>query len=234
MYRGGVAVLVWQANGVAVVLAIDGRVGGSPTRRDDHLAGADSAAVGEAHDDHARAGATPADAERTRTMSETTQLLAAVYPDREHAKVTFDMLRDMHRAVTITLVDGALITKDDEGKIKVVETTELTTRKGARRGAIITGVLGLIYPPSLLGSMFVGGAIGAVAGRLRDTGIKNPQLREIADRLEPGKAAVIVLAEEASTAKVQEALAGFEGELVVQVVDDETLKELYKGAGADV
>jgi uncharacterized membrane protein len=166
-------------------------------------------------------------------MSKTVQLLAAVYPDRDHAKVTFDMLHEMHRATNITLVDSALITKNEEGKLKVEETTELTTRKGARRGAIITGVLGIIYPPSLLGSVLVGGAIGAVAGRLRDTGIKNPQLKEIADRLEPGKAAVIALAEDWSTPKVQGALEGYEGTLVIQVVDEETLKELYMAAGAE-
>jgi uncharacterized membrane protein len=166
-------------------------------------------------------------------VSKTVQLLAALYPDREHAKVTFDMLHEMHRATTITLVDSALITKDGEGKIKIEETKELTTRKGARRGAIITGVLGIIYPPSLIGSVLVGGAIGAVAGRLRDTGIKNPQLKEIADRLEPGKAAVVALAEDSSTAKVQGAMEGYEGTLVVQVVDEATLKELYKAAGAE-
>ena len=46
-------------------------------------------------------------------MSETksVQLLAAVYPDEEHAKTTIDMLHDMHRAANIDLVDSAMITK---------------------------------------------------------------------------------------------------------------------------
>ena len=166
-------------------------------------------------------------------MSDAVQLLAAVYPDQEHAKVTFDMLHEMHRASTITLVDSAMITKDEEGKLKIKETTEFTTRKGARRGAIITGVLGLIYPPSLLGSIAVGGVIGALTGKVRDTGIKNPQLKEIADRLEPGKAAVIALVEDWSTVKVQNALKGYEGTLVIEAVDEETLKELYMAAGAE-
>ena len=129
-------------------------------------------------------------------MSNSVQLLAAVYPDRSHAETIFDMLHEMHRATTINLVDSAMITKNEDGKIKIEETKELTTRKGARRGAIITGVFGLIYPPSLLGSVLVGGAIGAIAGRLRDTGIKHPRLREIADGLEPGQAAVIALTDE--------------------------------------
>jgi uncharacterized membrane protein len=165
-------------------------------------------------------------------MTKSVQLLAAVYPDREHGQVTFDMLQKMHRAATIDLVDAALITKNDEGKIKIEETTEFTTVKGARRGAIIMGVFGFIYPPSLLGSMLVGGTIGALAGRLRDTGIKNPQLREIADGLEPGKSAVIALADDWSTYDVQRALEGYEGTLVIQVLDEAAVKELYKAAGA--
>jgi uncharacterized membrane protein len=165
-------------------------------------------------------------------VSKPVQLLAAVYPDREHAQVTFDMLQKMHRAATITLIDSALVVKNDQGKIKVQETTELTTRKGARRGAIIMGVFGLIYPPSLLGSLFVGGTAGAIAGRLRDTGIKNPELKEIADRLEPGKAAVLALADDWSTLDVQQALEGYEGTLIIRALDEQTVKELYKAAGS--
>ena len=160
------------------------------------------------------------------SKSKTVHVLAAVYPDREHAKVILDMLHEMHRAVRITLVDAALITADEHGKIKVEETEELTVRKGARRGAIIAGVLGLIYPPSLIVSIVAGGGIGALAGRLRDTGIKTDRLEEVANQLTPGKAAIVALADEASTLKVQEALAGYEGTLVIEAFDEQTVKEL--------
>ncbi len=166
-------------------------------------------------------------------MSNEVQLLAAVYPDKEKAKVTFNMLKEMHKAANITLVDAALISKNDEGKIKIEETAELTVAKGARRGAIITGVLAVIYPPSLLVSLVAGGAIGALAGRIRDTGIKNPKLKEIADQITPGNSAVVVLVDDDSTLSVQNALIGYEGTLVIEVIDEETVKELYKAAEAE-
>jgi len=167
------------------------------------------------------------------TMTNRVNLVAAIYPDFAHGKVTFDMLHTMHRAVTVTVIDSALITKSEDGKVKVEETTELTTGKGARRGAVITGVLGLIYPPSLIASILVGGGLGGLIGKLRDTGIKNPQIKDIADRLEPGKSAVIALADEESTPDVQRALAGYEGRLVVQPIDDETMKHIYEAAESD-
>jgi uncharacterized membrane protein len=163
-------------------------------------------------------------------MSESSQMLAAIYPNREHAEAILEMLEQMNRAGTITLADAAMVTKDEKGKMQVEETKELTARKGAKRGALIMGAFGLIFPPSLIGSAIAGGAIGAVAGRLRDTGIKNDQMQELANRLEPDKAAVVALAAEGSVIKVQQSLAGYEGTLVNQVIDDETISALNKEA----
>jgi uncharacterized membrane protein len=161
-------------------------------------------------------------------MTKTVHVIAAVYPDQDHAKVTIDMLQQMHRAVTITLLDAAMATKDDQGKIHIKETKELTTRKGARRGAIAAGVFGLIFPPSIIASAVAGGALGALAGRARDTGVKRGPLEEIANQLEPGKAAVIVLAEDESVLPIQHALVGYEGTLITEPLDEETLKALYE------
>ena len=65
------------------------------------------------------------------------KLTVVDFPDREHAKVILDMLERMHHAHRVKLVDAALVTKDDQGKLQIEETKELTTRKGARRGAVI-------------------------------------------------------------------------------------------------
>jgi uncharacterized membrane protein len=163
-------------------------------------------------------------------MSTSAQLLAAIYPDREHAQVILDMLERMHHANTVRLVDAALVTKDEQGKLQIQETKELTTRKGARRGAVIMGSMAILFPPTIIASAVAGGAIGAVAGRLRDSGIKNKQMRELAERLEPGKAVVVALSEEGSVARVQSALEGYEGHLVIAAIDEETMIELHKAA----
>ena len=155
------------------------------------------------------------------------ELLAAVYPNEEHAKTTLDMLVAMHKNVTITLIDAAMVTKDDDGKIHVEETAELTTRKGAKRGAIVAGVFGLIFPPSLIASVLVGGGVGALAGKLCDTGINSDQIKDIADKIEPGKAAVIALTEGEFGPQVQMALTGYEGTLLIQAVSEDTLKQIY-------
>jgi uncharacterized membrane protein len=160
-------------------------------------------------------------------MSNSTQVLAAVYPTHEQAKTILDTLQHMHRAKRIDLADAAIVMKGEDGKVNIEETAELTTKEGAVRGALIAGVVGLIFPPSLIGSLLVGGGLGGLVGRIRDTGIKNKQLKGIADSLEPGKSAVIALAAGASVPQIQVALQGYEGTLLTHALSEEEMKELY-------
>ena len=70
----------------------------------------------------------------------------------------------------------------------------------------------------------------AIAGKLRDSGIKNKQLSELAESLQSGQAIVVALAEDESTPRVQSALEGYEGQLIVAAIDEEAMTELHKAA----
>jgi uncharacterized membrane protein len=159
-------------------------------------------------------------------MAKSMQVMAAVYPTLDQAKTILEMLQQMHKAGRITLADAAILSKEADGKVRVNETAELTTKEGAVRGALITGVIGLIWPPSLIGSLLVGAGLGGLVGKVRDTGIKNAQLTELADRLEPGKAMVVALAGEESEKPITGALQGYEGTLVTQSIGAKAIEEI--------
>ncbi|MBV9327832.1 MAG: DUF1269 domain-containing protein [Chloroflexi bacterium] len=144
------------------------------------------------------------------------ELLAAVYADQDRAQTICDMLEQMHRATTITMDDAAIVTKGADGKLQIHETREVTTAKGAKRGAIAAGLFGLVFPPSLIVSAVAGGAVGALWGKLRDTGIKTKSIKDLGERLEPGKAAVVALVDQASVPATEKALQGYDGELIRQ------------------
>jgi uncharacterized membrane protein len=147
-------------------------------------------------------------------MSKQLDLMAAVYAAPERAETILNMLQAMHRATNITLADAAMVTRDQDGKLQIKETREVTAGKGAKRGALAAGVFGLIFPPSLIASAIVGGAAGGVWGKLRDTGIKTGDMKEIADALEPGQAMVFALSEPASVPEIERAMEGWNGRLV--------------------
>jgi len=147
-------------------------------------------------------------------MSKQLELMASVYTDEDGAKTILDTLEMMHRAYNITLADAVMVTKDADGRLHIKETREVTTGKGARRGAIITGVLGLIYPPSLIVSVLGGGLIGGAWGKLRDTGIKTGAMKDLGSGLEPGNAAVVALAEPQFVEVIMQAMEAYQAKFL--------------------
>ncbi len=166
-------------------------------------------------------------------MGKQLELMAAVYVDEEGAKTILDTLERMHSASNITLADAAMVTKDADGKLHIKETREVTAVKGAKRGAIVTGVLGLIYPPTLIASVLVGGVIGAAWGRLRDTGIKTGAMKDLGSTLEPGNAAVIALAEPQFVKPITQAMEAYAAEFLRHGFTEEEAAQIEDAAAAD-
>src|SRR6185312_4373833 len=124
---------------------------------------------------------------------ESIYVTAGIYPDVATAQTILDVIKQLDHDRTISVMDVALVTRSADGKLNVAETKEVTTRKGAIRGGLILGLVGAVFPPALIGSVVAGAGIGALVGRIRDTGIKKDQMERIADELGSGNAAVVVL-----------------------------------------
>jgi uncharacterized membrane protein len=97
-----------------------------------------------------------------------------------------------------------------EGKVKFEETADPSGKKWAKRGAIAGGVVGLIFPPSIIASAVVAGGAGGLWGKIRDKGFKDEDLREIGDSLPPGSSAVIAIAQDRVLEQLERGLAGYE------------------------
>jgi uncharacterized membrane protein len=155
-------------------------------------------------------------------------LIAAKYADGDRAKTIVDMLGEMDKAGTIDLSDAATVTKGADGKLQITETRELTTKQGAKRGAIAAGVVGVLFPPALVASAVAGGAAGAAWGKLRDTGLKSKQIEEMGEKLEAGQAAVVALVSEQSVQALEKAMQGYDGELLTHTFsasESETIEQ---------
>ena len=79
--------------------------------------------------------------------------------------------------------------------------TEKPTQHGAWTGAGVGALVGILFPPALIGSAIVGAGAGGLIGHL-SRGISRGDLKELGDELEAGTAAVIVLGE----SKIEEQL----------------------------
>ena len=146
-------------------------------------------------------------------MSEVTgyEVFVAGYSDEGGAKSALTTLQEMDKAGSIEIIDAAVITKDMEGKVSVLETAELTPKKGAGKGAIVGGVLAVIFPPSLLAGVILGGGIGALAGKFTDKGLfDNTALKEAAEDLPEGSSAIVAVVEDKWVQQMATAIEGYD------------------------
>ena len=137
-------------------------------------------------------------------------VLAAFYRNETEAGEALAQLKQMDKDGTVDIIDAAVMVKAEDGrKLKVNETAELTAKKGGVRGALVGGVLGIIFPPSILAMAAVGAAAGAAIGHFTDQGFDNNLLKEIGENLPPGGSCIVAVVEETWLAKLSTALEGY-------------------------
>ena len=128
----------------------------------------------------------------------------AVYADRDDADADYDTLLDLHSADLVGTYDVALVYKDDEGKVHVTK-HEKPTQHGAWTGAAVGALVGIIFPPSILGSALVGAAAGGGIGHAMG-GISRGDAKELGDYLDTGQAALVVIGESRLQEQLDKAL----------------------------
>jgi uncharacterized membrane protein len=101
--------------------------------------------------------------------------------------------------------DVAMVYKTDKGKVKLVQTSDLTAGQGVVRGGLIGAVASIIAGP-LLPVAAAGGAAGAAYAAIRDKGLSDKVMKLAGKQLEQGGAAVFVLAEDEQAASIEAAV----------------------------
>jgi uncharacterized membrane protein len=128
-------------------------------------------------------------------MSEkdTLLVLGASYDSVADAEIDYQAVKDLYAVAGIGHdFDAAVLERGDDGKMKVLDKHEASTRHGAWMGLAI-GALAAILPGIGLGvGAALGAGIGAVTGHLKG-GISDSDLKELGAVLEKGQAGLIVL-----------------------------------------
>jgi uncharacterized membrane protein len=141
------------------------------------------------------------------------------YDSVEDAKADLEELKELHREHVVGTYDAAVVTKNEDGKVKVVDKIEKPTQHGGWAGLAVGAALGLIFPPSLLVSGLVGAGAGALIGHLRG-GMSRSDLKEIGEVLEESEAALIVVGEATIERAVDEATRRAKKEMKKEVRAD--------------
>ena len=130
-------------------------------------------------------------------------LYAGDYDNVDDARADLKALKELHREHLVGTFDAAVITKNEKGKVKIVDKTEKPTQHGGWAGLAVGAAIGVIFPPSILVSGLAGAGIGALIGHLHG-GMSRDDLKEIGEMLDESEAALIVVGEATVERAVEE------------------------------
>jgi uncharacterized membrane protein len=110
----------------------------------------------------------------------------------------------------LELDDAVIVTKDERGKVRLIQTRETTPFQAALSGSWVGLFAGLFVPGGPLIPMALGAAAGGLFAKLRDRGINDDEMRSWGEQLDPGSAALFLLVEDCHQARALHEVARFE------------------------
>jgi uncharacterized membrane protein len=129
-------------------------------------------------------------------------VLAASYDSEDAALADYDAVHDIYvESGLIDTYDAAVISRHDDGKVKIVKKHEQPTRQGAWGGlgiGLVGGALVALFPAVGLGAgLLWGGAggagLGALAGHVA-AGMSRSDLKDLGELLDDGQSGLVVVA----------------------------------------
>jgi uncharacterized membrane protein len=140
------------------------------------------------------------------------EILAVVLDKPTRATELLVALTHLAGEGKVRLHDAVIVAKGEDGKTQIVETVDVTPAKGALSGTW-WGMLGglLIGGPVFLAAAIGGAAAGALYGKLVDRGLEDGWVKDMAEWIDPGTSALLLLVDAGLDAAVIEELKRFEG-----------------------
>jgi uncharacterized membrane protein len=136
-------------------------------------------------------------------------LIIVAYPDEATAEAARQKLYELQREYLIEMGDAVVAVRQPDGHVKLNQMINMTAA-GAASGALWGTLVGLIFLNPLLGAA-VGAGAGALSGRFTDIGIGDKFMKDAAEALQPGQAALCVLVRKVTADKVIPEMAKFGG-----------------------
>ena len=158
-------------------------------------------------------------------------LLVADFSDSATAEEAHDLLRAAEDGRTLKIEGAIVVKREADGKLDVVKATDHSTRSGLKWGVVGGIALGVIFPPSILGSAAVLGGTGAAAGKLRQLHHRSELKDEWKDAIAPGHSGIVALVSDPGAVEIRKALALADA-IVETAVDDVLAKDIKAVAKA--
>jgi len=155
------------------------------------------------------------------------------YPSEMAARDDYEIVKDLHATGAVGTYDASVVTKDANGKVHVNK-DETSTRHGAWGGAAVGAVIGILFPPSLIGSAVVGAGVGGVGGHLWK-GMSRSDVKQLGELIDTDEAALLIVGESTIESALQKTDMKAEKHIAKELdVSSKDIDKAIKEAAKDV
>ena len=158
-------------------------------------------------------------------------LFVADFSDTDTAWQAYEALKAVEDGKTIE-IEGVIVVKcESDGTLDVQKATDHSTRHGLRWGVVGGVALGVVFPPSILGSAVVLGAAGAATGKVRERHHRSELAEELQGAIAPGHSGIVALVSDPGAVEIRKALA--KADAIVEKAIDKAVAEDIKAAARE-
>jgi uncharacterized membrane protein len=156
-------------------------------------------------------------------------LFVADFSDTDTAWAAYEALKSVEDGQTIAIEGVVVVKKDVDGKVEVQKVTDHSTRSGLKWGVVGGVVLGIFFPPSIIGSAVALGAAGAAVGKARELHHRSELAQELDDVIAPGHSGILALVSDPGAIEIRKALDKADA-IVEKAVDKVTADDIKAAA----
>ena len=152
-------------------------------------------------------------------------LLVADFADTAKAWDAYELLQSIEDGRTVAIEGVVVVKREADGKLDIQKATDHSTKSGLKWGIVGGIALGVIFPPSVIGSVAALGAAGAATGKVRQLHHHS----ELADSIAPGHSGIVALVSDPGRVEIRKALALADA-IVESAIDNVAARDIKAAA----
>ena len=156
-------------------------------------------------------------------------LLVADFADTATAWDAYEGLKSIEDGRTVAIEGVVVVKRESDGKLEIQKATDHSTKSGLKWGIVGGIALGVIFPPSVIGSAAALGAAGAATGKIRQLHHRSELADELEDSIAPGHSGILALVSDPGVVEVRKALATADA-IVEGAIDDVAARDIKAAA----
>ena len=159
-------------------------------------------------------------------------LFVADFAATDTAWQAYEALKEVEDGRSVEIEGVLVVTRDLEGQLQVQKATDHSTKHGLKWGLVGGVALGVLFPPSIIGSAAVLGGAGAAAGKVRQRHHQHELEEELQDAIAPGHSGILALVSDPGALEIRKALD--RADAIVEKAVDKVVAEDLKAAAKDI